>query len=364
MRYRHLLSFSVAALAITTSTVVSAQTVPVAFRPAAGAADGDPKTAAIAEEPQQADIVVQGQRQQYVAAVPTIEVPQSIQVLSAETLRDAGVTRLDNALDFATGIARQNNFGGLFDVFACRGFSGDEGSASNYLVNGFNAARGYGGSRDTSNVEQIQVLKGPNSSLFGRGEPGCTVNIITKKPGFDLHGGAILSAGSFNTFRSEGDFNVPLSSRIAMRVTGAAESADSFRDFNSSRKITVTPSFLVKLGEDSSASYEFEFIDQKVTFDRGIVARRQPAICLSFRATAFSASRAMDPSMSAPWATRPSCSMISTRTGRSSWASAIATPSSGACRPKRSWLQGASGSTPTASLFRASDATGITRLPT
>lgn len=273
MRYRHLLSLSVAGLAMTTSTAAWAQTMPVAYHDTAGAAGPgtEPDTAGAAEG-QQADIVVQGQRQQYVANVPTIEVPQSIQVLSAETLRDAGVTRLDNALDFATGIARQNNFGGLFDSFACRGFSGDEGTASNYLVNGFNAARGYGGSRDTSNVEQIQVLKGPNSSLFGRGEPGCTVNIITKKPGFVLHGGAILSAGSFNTYRSEGDFNVPLSSRVAMRVTGAAESADSFRDFNSSRKITVTPSFLVKLGEDSSASYEFEYIDQKVTFDRGIVA--------------------------------------------------------------------------------------------
>ncbi|WP_230769868.1 MULTISPECIES: TonB-dependent siderophore receptor [unclassified Sphingomonas] len=265
MRNRQLLFLSAAALAFTMPVAATAQDV-AATAGVAAAATAD------AEPDQQADIVVQGQRQQYVANVPTIEVPQSIQILSAATLKDAGITRLDNALDFATGIARQNNFGGLFDVFACRGFTGDEGTASNYLVNGFNGARGYGGSRDMSNVEQVQVLKGPNSSLFGRGEPGCTVNIITKKPGFDLHGGAILSAGSFNNYRSEGDVNVPLSSKIAVRVTGAAESADSFRDFISSQKVTVTPSVLVKLGRDSSASYEFEYIDQKVMFDRGIVA--------------------------------------------------------------------------------------------
>lgn len=265
MRNRHLLLFGAANLALLAPAAASAQEVAVAAAAATAAPEGE-------EAPQQDEIVVQGVRQQYVANVPTIEVPQSIQVLSMETLKDAGITRLDNALDFATGIARQNNFGGLFDVFACRGFTGDEGAGSNYLVNGFNAARGYGGARDTSNVQQVQVLKGPNSSLFGRGEPGCTVNIITKKPGFDLHGGVILSAGSYNNFRSEGDFNVPLSDRVAVRVTGAAESADSFRDFLSSEKVTVTPSILAKLGQDSSISYEFEYIDQKVVFDRGIVA--------------------------------------------------------------------------------------------
>ncbi|WP_242117000.1 TonB-dependent siderophore receptor [Sphingomonas lacusdianchii] len=265
MRNRHLLFFGAANLALLAPAAASAQEVAVAAAAATAAPEGE-------EAPQQDEIVVQGVRQQYVANVPTIEVPQSIQVLSMETLKDAGITRLDNALDFATGIARQNNFGGLFDVFACRGFTGDEGAGSNYLVNGFNAARGYGGARDTSNVQQVQVLKGPNSSLFGRGEPGCTVNIITRKPGFDLHGGVILSAGSYNNFRSEGDFNVPLSDRVAVRVTGAAESADSFRDFLSSEKVTVTPSILAKLGQDSSISYEFEYIDQKVVFDRGIVA--------------------------------------------------------------------------------------------
>lgn len=265
MRNRHLLFFTAANLALLAPAVASAQELAAATTATATTPDGEGQTV-------ENDIVVEGVRQQYVANVPTIEVPQSIQVLSMETLKDAGITRLDNALDFATGIARQNNFGGLFDVFACRGFTGDESSGSNYLVNGFNAARGYGGGRDTSNVQQIQVLKGPNSSLFGRGEPGCTVNIITKKPGFDLHGGAIFSAGSFNNFRSEGDFNVPLSDRVAVRVTGAAESADSFRDFVSSEKVTVTPSFLFRLGQDSSLSYEFEYIDQKVTFDRGIIA--------------------------------------------------------------------------------------------
>lgn len=217
------------------------------------------------------DITVTGQRQQYVSQVPTIEVPQSIQTLSGETLREAGITQFATALDFAVGIARQNNFGGLFDSFACRGFSGDENTASNYLVNGFNAARGYGGARDTANVDRIEILKGPNSSIFGRGEPGCAVNIITKKPYFDLGGSATFSGGSFDTFRSEADINLPLSSHIAVRVNGAAESSDTFRDLHS-RKYTITPSVLARLGDDTSLSYELEYIRQQVPFDRGVVA--------------------------------------------------------------------------------------------
>lgn len=220
----------------------------------------------------QEDVTVTAQRQQYVSQVPTIEVPQSIQVLSGETLRAAGITRLDNALDFASGISRQNNFGGLFDSFACRGFAGDENTASNYLVNGFNAARGYGGARDTSNIDRVEILKGPQSALFGRGEPGCTINIVSKKPYFETGGSATLSGGSFNTFRSEGDVNVPLSQHLAVRVTGAAEAGDSFRDTISTKKYTITPSVLARLGSDTSLSYELEYIHQDVPFDRGIVA--------------------------------------------------------------------------------------------
>ncbi|TVV75817.1 TonB-dependent siderophore receptor [Sphingomonas solaris] len=218
-------------------------------------------------------ITVTGLRQQYRGDVPLKELPQSIQTLSGETLREVNLTRLDTALDFASGVSRQNNFGGLFDAFALRGFAGDENTASNYLVNGFNASRGYGGIRDTSNIERMEVLKGPSSALFGRGEPGGTVNIITKKPQFDAFGlNATVGYGRFDTYRAEGDVNVPLAGNLAVRVTGAYENADSFRDFIESEKYTVTPSILWKPAPDTTVSYELEYIHQAVPFDRGIVA--------------------------------------------------------------------------------------------
>lgn len=218
-------------------------------------------------------IVVSGQRQQYRGDVPIKEIPQSIQVIGSELLADLNVTRLDSALDLASGVSRQNNFGGLWDAFAVRGFAGDENFPSGFLVNGFNGGRGYGGPRDASNIERIEVIKGPNGAVFGRGEPGGTVNIITKKASVnDTFGSASASYGSYDTYRIEGDANLAISPNVAIRVNGAYEEGDSFRDTIHSKKLVLTPSALLRIGDNTSLTYELEYVDQEVPFDRGVVA--------------------------------------------------------------------------------------------
>ncbi|QJE03420.1 Plug domain-containing protein [Massilia forsythiae] len=89
-----------------------------------------------------------------------------------------------DALDLASGVSRQSDLGRLWDSYALRGFTGDANFGSDYLVNGFNSSRGYNGLRDGANTESIEILKGPASALYGRGEPGGTVNIVTRKPAF------------------------------------------------------------------------------------------------------------------------------------------------------------------------------------
>lgn len=218
-------------------------------------------------------IVVTGQKQQYLGDIPTKDLPQNVQVLSSELLQNTGITRLDDALDLTSGVARQNNFGGLWDSFAIRGFAGDENFPSGFLVNGFNGGRGYGGPRDASDVESIEVLKGPNSALFGRGEPGGTVNIISKKANFSGQKGSFtLSAGSWNAYRVEGDYNMPVTDSFAIRAVGAVEDADSFRDIIHTRKYSVTPSFFARFSDSTTLTYELEYVNQEVPFDRGVVA--------------------------------------------------------------------------------------------
>ncbi|MEG3122325.1 TonB-dependent siderophore receptor [Sphingomonas sp. GB1N7] len=231
------------------------------------AADGN-ATAATRPE----DITVTAQRQPYLGATPLRLFPQAVQTMDAETLDDAGITRLQSALDFFAGIARQNNLGGLFDGYAIRGFAGDENLAGNYLLNGFNASRGYGGPRDASNIDRIEVIKGPTSALFGRGDPGGIVNIVTKKPFFGRGGYVELGGGSFSQRRIEADLDTNLGQRLAVRVTGAYDEGDSFRDTLHHRTFTITPSILWRPDGRTSITYELEYMNQSIPFDRGIVS--------------------------------------------------------------------------------------------
>ncbi|KQN08010.1 TonB-dependent receptor [Sphingobium sp. Leaf26] len=225
-----------------------------------------------AAEKADGEIIVTGLKRQYFGDTPVKEIPQAVQFLEGKLLNDLNITRLDTALELASGVSKQNNFGGLWDSFAIRGFAGDENFPSGFLVNGFNGGRGYGGPRDASNVERIEVLKGPNGALFGRGEPGGTVNIVTKKPTFDQGGHFAISGGSWETYRVEGDYNLPLNDSIAIRINGSAEKAESFRDTVETQKYTLTPSVLLKLSDKDIFTYELEYVKQEVPFDRGVVA--------------------------------------------------------------------------------------------
>ena len=219
-------------------------------------------------------IEVSAQREHYRGDVAVEDLPQAVQVISGEMLRQIGAVKINDALDIAVGVARQNTFGGLWDGFAIRGFAGDINVPTGYLVNGFNGGRGFGGLRDTSSVEKIEILRGPASALFGRSEPGGTVSITTKKPQFTRQGSGTLAVGSDNFVRGEGDFTTPLNDSVAVRINGAYEDADSFRDTVHSKRAFVSPSILGKLGKSTSVWYELEWSKQELPFDRGVVASR------------------------------------------------------------------------------------------
>lgn len=216
-------------------------------------------------------IEVVQQRQAYRGDVPLKSMPQNIDVVSAELLDDLGVNDFQNALDFTSGIARQNSFGGMWDSFAIRGFAGDENLPGGYLVNGFSAGRGFSGRRETSNIQAIEVIKGPGSALFGRSEPGGTINIITKKPQFYEEGYIQATAGSYDLYRLEGDYTNEIAEDLAFRINGAYEDSGSFRDEVYTDKLSVSPSFHYNISDDTSLVYEMEYLDQDLMFDRGVI---------------------------------------------------------------------------------------------
>ncbi|MBK1891265.1 TonB-dependent siderophore receptor [Undibacterium sp. 14-3-2] len=227
------------------------------------------------------DVVIRANRQNYRSISATgatktdallVDLPQSVRVLTADLLKDNGVTSLNNALDLTSGIARQSNLGGLWDSYAMRGFTGDPNFGSDYMVNGFSSSRGYNGLRDTANTQSIEVLKGPSSALYGRGEPGGTVNIMTKKPRFQPEYDVDFTLASHQTYRVAADLTGPVSENIAYRINAAAEQGDSYRDTISSKRSFISPSLIWLIGERTTLSYELEASEQKTPFDRGVLA--------------------------------------------------------------------------------------------
>ncbi len=226
---------------------------------------------AFGEEAEQ-HITVNGVRQPYRGDFTLAEIPQSIASIKAETLEANVILRLTDALDLNASISRQNTLGGLWDSFAVRGFAGDENLPTGYLVNGFNGGRGFGGQRDVAGIESVEVLKGPAAALLGRGEPGGTVNLVTKQAEIGRSFGTMaLQYGSFDRFRGEADANVALSGNLTARLIGYAEKKESFRDTVEEKRWGFLPSIGLALGERTRLTYDFEWTRVEVPFDRGIV---------------------------------------------------------------------------------------------
>ncbi|PCR97365.1 TonB-dependent siderophore receptor [Pseudomonas fluorescens] len=198
------------------------------------------------------------------------DIPQAISVVPANVLKDLGSTSVERALDFAGGVSKQNNFGGLtLYEYSVRGFT-----TSEFYQDGFSANRGYPSTPDTANIERIEVLKGPAASLYGRGDPGGTVNIVTKKPQPEAFTTLQTSAGSRDRYRTALDVNTPLDEQgnVLSRINLAVEDNNSFRDHVDSKRVFVAPSFSWQLSPDTSLLVESEFVRHSSTFDRGIVA--------------------------------------------------------------------------------------------
>jgi iron complex outermembrane receptor protein len=224
---------------------------------------------------EQADGPVQGYRAKRSSSAtrtdtPISEIPQAISVVPAQVLDDLGSSRIDRALDFAGGVSRQNNFGGLtFLNYSVRGFTTGE-----LYRNGFAINRGSYSSPDAAAIERLEVLKGPAAALYGRGDPGGLVNIVTKRPQLEPFTQFKASAGRWDRYRSSLDVNTPLNEdgTLLSRVNLAVEDNGSFRDHVGNQRQIVNPTFSWQLSPDTLLMIDSEFSRTDSVFDRGIPA--------------------------------------------------------------------------------------------
>jgi len=147
---------------------------------------------------------------------PLRDIPQTVNVVPQSLLRDQAVQSMQDALKAVPGIGLSHG-DGQRDQVTIRGFS----AIADQFVDGLRDDALY--FRDLSNIEQIEVLKGPASVLYGRGSSGGLINRITKKPGIELNEVG-LTLGSWNQRRGEFDIaRAPKDSSVSYRLTGAAE---------------------------------------------------------------------------------------------------------------------------------------------
>jgi len=202
--------------------------------------------------------------------IPLEDVPRTVNVITSEVIADLGEDRIDRALDFAGGITRGNDFGGLTNnSFNVRGFT-----SNGVYRNGFTASRGSNSSPDAVTIDRVEALKGPSSGLFGRGDPGGIINVVTKRPLSDTFTRISVSAGSWERYRSTLDFNTPLSASgsVLARFNMALEDKGSFRDYIETQRYVFAPSLSWQVTEKTLLLFDAQYIRNDSVFDRGVPA--------------------------------------------------------------------------------------------
>ena len=221
------------------------------------------------------DIVVKGKRADEYGTddgstatktpTPLIDVPQSVSFITEDQLEDQAVHQLNEALRYVPGISMETGEGHRDEVF----IRGQESTADFYIDGLRDDAQYY---RSLYNIERIEVLKGANALIFGRGAGGGAINRVAKRAEFQSATNGEASLDSFGAFALLADVNQPLSDALALRLNATYEEFDNDRDFYEGRFYGVSPTLTAALGPDTNlfATYSYEN-DERVT-DRGVPA--------------------------------------------------------------------------------------------
>lgn len=194
-----------------------------------------------------------------------MENPQPISIVTHEIIEQQQSKQLSEVLQNVNGLYITSSRGNSQDSFGGRGFNfGND----NIFKNGARVNSGV--FPEVSGLERVEVLKGGNAMLYGNVAAGGVVNLITKKPKFTQGGSIGFNVGSWNSYKPTVDFYGPLNEKIAFRVNGAYETAQSFRDVVSSEKYYFNPSFLFNIGEHSQMIVEADYLKNDFTPDFGI----------------------------------------------------------------------------------------------
>ena len=195
---------------------------------------------------------------------PIRDVPQSLTLVTGEQIQSRGFDSISDIIDYTPGVNTSQGEGHR-DAVVFRGVR----STADFYIDGVRDDVQY--YRPLYNLEQVEILRGPNALLFGRGGTGGIVNRVTKKGIVDrsfteIYGG-VDSFGGYNLWM---DTNIGSGGAAAFRVNAMYESLENHRDFYDGERIGFNPTARFSISERTKLDLSYEYIDHERFIDRGI----------------------------------------------------------------------------------------------
>ncbi|MBO0858344.1 MAG: TonB-dependent siderophore receptor [Chloracidobacterium sp.] len=191
------------------------------------------------------------------------DIPQSITVVTREQIKDQQMLSIGDVVRYTPGITAHQGENNRDQII----FRGNSSSAD-FFLNGMRDDVQY--YRDLYNLDRVEVLRGPNAMIFGRGGGGGVINRVTKEAGFTPLREISLLAGSFNNKRVTMDFDRPYNDKVAFRANGVYENSKSFRNRVDLERYGVNPTLTFTPGNQTKITFSYEhFVDTRVA-DRGV----------------------------------------------------------------------------------------------
>jgi catecholate siderophore receptor len=199
---------------------------------------------------------------------PIIDVPQSLSILTELQIEEQGFRDFGDVLRYTPGMAISQGEGHR-DAIIIRGVQ----STADFFIDGIRDDVQY--FRPFYNVQQIEVLRGPNALLFGRGGGGGVINRVQKTAVVDenftsVNGGV----DTFSAYTGGVDTNLSLSDSLAFRLNAYYEGLDNHRDFFDGERYALNPTFTALFGDDTRLTASYEYVNDDRVVDRGVPSQR------------------------------------------------------------------------------------------
>ncbi|WP_299768863.1 TonB-dependent siderophore receptor [uncultured Pseudoteredinibacter sp.] len=195
---------------------------------------------------------------------PIIDVPQSLSIITAAQISKQGFDSVADIINYTPGVNNTQGEGHR-DAVVFRGVR----STADFFIDGARDDVQY--YRPLYNLDQVEILRGPNALLFGRGGTGGVLNRVSKKGQLDKDFTKFsVSADSFSGVGIQIDTNTSINEDVALRINGMYEALEGDRDHFDGDRYAINPTLHVKLGEETALDVSYEYVDFERFIDRGI----------------------------------------------------------------------------------------------